>query len=101
MRKPAYNALEIARSVVIAILERSGIDLINCRNLPPFPDRCRFAVERREHLRRGLARSRGEVVKVTPERLLGRKVPGNCGSTGSQPAFVIEITLQPLTRLPC
>jgi hypothetical protein len=56
MRKPAYNALEIARSVVVAILERSGIDLINCRNLPPLPDHCRFAVERRGHLWKSRAR---------------------------------------------
>src|SRR3954453_19583455 len=60
MCKPAYNALEIARSVVVAILERSGIDLINCRNLPPLPDHCRFAVERRGHL----WKSRGEVSQI-------------------------------------
>ena len=59
MRKPAYNALEIARSVVVAILERSGIDLINCRNLPPLPDHCRFAVERRGHLWKGLIAGAG------------------------------------------
>jgi hypothetical protein len=60
MGKPAYDALEIARSVVVAILERSGIDLINCRNLPPLPDHCRFAVERRGHL----WKSRGEVSQI-------------------------------------
>ena len=60
MRKPAYNALEIARSVVVAILERSGIDLINCRDLPPLTDHYRFAVERRGHL----WKSRGEVLQI-------------------------------------
>ena len=50
---------------MVAILERSGIDLINCRNLPPLPDHCRFAVERRGHLWKGLiARSRGEVSQI-------------------------------------
>jgi hypothetical protein len=50
---------------VIAILERSGIDLVNCRNLPPLPDHCRFAVERRGHLWKGLiARSRSEVSQL-------------------------------------
>ena len=101
MRKPAYNALEIARSVVVAILERSGIDLINCRDLPPLPDHCRFAAERRGHLWKGLiARSRGEITD-TRERLFGRKVPGTCGQPENQrnrvplvTAFVIEIALR-------
>ena len=74
MRKPAYNALEIARSVVVVILERSGIDLINCRDLPPLTDHYRFAVERRGHLWKGLiARSRGEVSQILRNGCSDRK----------------------------
>jgi hypothetical protein len=76
MRKPAYNALEIARSIVVAILKRSRIDLINCRDLPPLPDYGRRAVEKRGHLWKGLiASEHGRGATETQEPLFGRKVP--------------------------
>jgi hypothetical protein len=81
MRKPAYNASEIARSIVVAVLKRSRIDLINCSDLPPLPDHNRLAVERRGHLRKVLlpgARASDKYHRYL-EPLFRRKVPVNLG----------------------
>src|SRR5215204_7601998 len=78
MRKPAYNPFEIARSVVVvAILEGSGIDLINCRCLPPLPDHRRPAVKTRGH---SCCRRIGAVHGYS-ERLSSWEVPAYLRST--------------------
>src|SRR6476659_2457664 len=79
MRKPAYNPLEIARSVVVAILEGSGLDLINCRCLPPLPDHRRPAVKRRGHNLKFLFQEHGSGVTDTRNRCPAGKFRQLCG----------------------
>jgi hypothetical protein len=64
---------------VVAILEGSGIDLINCRCLPPLPDDGRPAVKRRGHSWKFLLQEHGSGVTDTRNRCLAEKFRHNLG----------------------